>query len=338
MASSSPLENTSAPFCLQCVATGQSEWACNAAASSRDSDDDPEPIPVELNEASAALSVCAAPNAITGRIEVTPLTLPPNSSLITDSTSPFYCETGYKVTVTYVNTVHLLSVADVESGELGRIARITQISEIEGIPCRFPLETMIDVNDHLTLLSVSRPPGNTPLVNLFAYKEGSEFHLRPVVVQTYVNGQLTYLSKPATLGGNPIFNLMIIRFSSLESYNHRVMFLREERVRNRWRIERMQLTKLSPPVTITVREVIPDDGSFCEGPIDPWSHVDGVTSSPLRTIYWMPRDVYMCASLPIGRLFRVQVSTCPLWAYSTSRTRVRFLVHQMVRSELPNIA
>ncbi len=91
-------------------------------------------------------------------------------------------------------------------------------------------------------------------------------------------------------------------------------------------------------MTIIVRETIPDDGSFCEGPIDPWNHVDGVTTSPLHAIYWMPRTVYMCASLPTNRLFRVQVSTCLLWAYSTSRLRVRFLVHQMVKSEWQNIA
>ncbi len=96
------------------------------------------------------------------------------------------------------------------------------------------METMIDVGDHLMLLSIFRSPSNSPLVTLFIYQEGSEFHLRAVVIQNYMNGQLTYLSEPETPGGNLTFNMMVIHFSSLELYCYRVMFLREERTHGHW--------------------------------------------------------------------------------------------------------
>ncbi len=333
MASNDPSNNSPTTFCPECVATGRTQWVCNAAAYASDPDD-PEPIPVELNESFAASSICVAPEPLMEGIEVMPLTLRPNTALILSQNSPFYRDTGYKVTMTYRNTIRLLSVASVEPGELRKNARLTPISEIGGVPCRFPMETMIDVGDRLTLLSIFRSLGNSPLVTSFTYKEGSEFNLRPVVIQTYINGQLTYLSEPQTPGGNPVFNLIVIHFTSLELYSHRVMFLREERTRGRWQIERLQLTALSPFVTVTILEIIPDDGLFCEGPADPWNHVDGVTTTPLRAIYWMPHAVYTRVTLPTNHAFRVQVSTCPFWAYSTSRFHVRFLVHQLVNFDL----
>ncbi len=74
------------------------------------------------------------------------------------------------------------------------------------------------------LLSVFRSPGNTPLVTSFIYQDCSEFRLRAVIIQTYTDSQLTYLSEPETLGGNPIFNMMIIHFTSLKMYRYHVMF------------------------------------------------------------------------------------------------------------------
>ncbi len=240
--------------------------------------------------------------------------------------------------MTYCNTIHLFSIADVEPGELGRNARLTPISEIGGIPCRFPMETMIDVGDHLMLLSVFRSPGNSPLVTSFVYQEGSEFNLHAVVVQTYTNGQLTYLSEPETPGGNPIFNMMVIHFTSLELYRYHVMFSREECSCGRWRIERMTLTALSLIVTLTALEIIPDDGLFCSGPADPWNHVDGVTATLPYATYWMPCAVYQRITLPTNCLMlRAQVSPCLYWAYSTSRYRVRFLVHQLVNFDFATV-
>ncbi len=80
-------------------------------------------------------------------IEVMPLTLRPNTALIIDCFLLFYNDLGYKVIMAYRNSIHLLSISDVEPGELGRDTRLTPISKIGGVPCRFPMDTMIDVGD-----------------------------------------------------------------------------------------------------------------------------------------------------------------------------------------------
>ncbi len=124
---------------------------------------------------------------------------------------------------------------------------------------------MIDISDMLYLLSVHRVPGNLPLVTSFTYQDCSVFRLRVVVIQTYITGRLNYLSEPKTLGGTPILQTMTIYFASLDMYQYRVMFFREECSRGRWRIDRMLLTALSPVMTLTALEIVPGKGMFCEG-------------------------------------------------------------------------
>ncbi len=93
----------------------------------------------------------------------------------------------------------------------------------------------------------------------------------------------------------------------------------------------MQLTALSPVVTLTALEIIYGKGAYCEGPADPWNHIDGVITTPPHAIYWIPCAIYSHVALFTNHQpLRAQASTCPYWAYSTSRYRVRFLVHQLV--------
>ncbi len=68
----------------------------------------------------------------------------------------------------------------------------------------------------------------TLLVTSFIYQDCSEFQLHVVVIQTYADGQLNYLSEPETQGGTPIMQTMAIHFMSLDMYRHHVMFFREE--------------------------------------------------------------------------------------------------------------
>ncbi|MCP4595702.1 MAG: hypothetical protein GY843_04380 [Neptuniibacter sp.] len=128
---------------------------------------------------------------------------------------------------------------------------------------------------------------------------------------------------------------MNINFASLGMYQYRMMFLREKRIQERWRIDRMQLTALSPIVTLVAIEIIYGKGAYCQGPNDPWNYVEGVMMMP-HAIYWIPSAVYCQVPLFACREpLRAQVSTCPYWAYSTPKYRVRFLVHQLINFNFP---
>ncbi len=194
-------------FCSECITAGRTDLA-----------------QVELTE-----SACAASCDQMEGLEVMPLVLHPRTSLIIDRFSPFYSELGYKVTSIYHNTAHLLSIGHVEPQQLGKEARLTLISETGGIPLRLPIDAIIDVGDMLYLLSVFRSPGNSPLVTSFMYQDCSKFWLHVVATQTFVNGLLTYLSEPKSLGENPIKETMIIQLAPAHLYQFCMMFFREER-------------------------------------------------------------------------------------------------------------
>ncbi len=94
----------------------------------------------------------------------------------------------------------------------------------------------------------------------------------------------------------------------------------------------MQLTTLSPVVSLTVLEFIADEGVFCQGPADPWNSAENVVLFPPHAIYWIPCAVYNRVSFPVHcQTLRAQVSICPYWAFSTLKYTVCFLMHQLIQ-------
>ncbi len=108
------------------------------------------------------------------------------------------------------------------------------------------------------------------------------------------------------------------------------MFFREHFDQGVWHSARLQLTLMTPVVSLVTLEFVADEGVFCEGPADPWNRADGVGPLPLHAVYWIPSAVYTRVSSSAHQKLRVQASACPHWAFSTPRYLVRFLVHQLI--------
>ncbi len=56
---------------------------------------------------------------------------------------------------------------------------------------------------------------------------------------------------------------------------------------------------------------------FCVGPVNPWSTVENVASATQHAIYWLLCAVYESIPNSAHQTLHAQVSTCPVWAFST---------------------
>ncbi len=252
--------------------------------------------------------------------------------LISNGNSPFYNPHGYSVVQTYPDSAQLLSVDSIDSECLGKDARLTVVSETGGIPMRVPFTSIIEIGDLLHLLSIYRSPGNLLFVSSFLYQACKKIHLRVAVALNYLEGQMMYLFEPKALNEGPIKEMMTIDLPSGTFFCFRTMLFREHYSQGEWRSVRMQLTTLSPIVSLTMLEFVADEGVFCQGPANPWNSAKNVVSFLLHAIYWIPCTVYNCISLPVHcQTLCAQVSICPHWAFSTSKYTVRFLMHQLIQ-------
>ncbi len=89
------------------------------------------------------------------------------------------------------------------------------------------------------------------------------------------------------------------------------------------------MTLLSPTIILTKLECCLDDGLnsgiYCQGPSDPWDPIASANTD--SAVYWLPISVFESAPAEARENLRAQVSTCPLWTFSTSTYIVRYVVH-----------
>ncbi len=170
-----------APYCPTCLAIRRPESSCIAVNNSM------EGMQVELP------------------ILHSPIFRP---QTILDDNSPFYNTLGYKVVQTYCDSACVHPVANIDPEHLGKEAHLTLASETAGIPLRVAIDAVIDVGDMLHLLSVSRSPGNMPVVSSFLYQDCLGYRLCVAVALDYIQGQMMYLFEPKTPSEGPIKKTM----------------------------------------------------------------------------------------------------------------------------------
>ncbi len=165
----------------------------------------------------------------------------------------------------------------------------------------------------------------------FLYQACEKIRLCVAVALNYLEDKMTYLFEPKAPNEGPIMEMMAIELPSGTFFCFRTMIFRERYSQGEWRLVRMQLTTLSPVVSLTVLEFVANEGMFCQGPVDPWNAAENVALFPSHAIYWVPYAVYNRVPLSVHcQTLRAQASVCPYWAFSTSEYTVRFLVHQLI--------
>ncbi len=108
-----------------------------------------------------------------------------------------------------------------------------------------------------------------------------------------------------------------------------MLVLRDDRHEEHWQFTRLQLTMLSSSIALTELEQNLDDGLnpgiYCLGPSDPWDTVARANANPV--VYWLPLCIFENAPIDARENLRTQVSTCPLWTFSTQIHTVWYVVH-----------
>ncbi len=265
-------------------------------------------------------------------IESTPFCSVPQ--LISNDKSPFYNPRGYSVVQTYPDSAQLLSVDNVDPDCLGKDARLTVLSQTGGIPMRILFTGIVEIGDLVNLLSVYRSPGNIPFVSSFLYNACEKVCLRIAVALNYLEGQMTYLFEPKAPNEGPIKETITIELPSGIFFCFRMMIFRERYSQGAWRSIRMQLTALSPVVSLTVLEFVANEGAFCRGPADPWNAAENTVWFSSHAAYWVPCAEYNRISLSVPcQTLHAQASVCPYWAFSTSKYTVSFLAHQRIQDK-----
>ncbi len=147
----------------------------------------PEPLPI--------VRFRLAPNRPPERLEDVYVEPIQQTDLITDNHTPLYNANGYSVhhlTATFARLSFMLTPEPYFRHH--RFAHLTHRSETEGIPMRFPLNTIFQLGDLLMLWTCYEAERNHLLVTSFVTHDAASFRLCVAISIQYENGSLTLLS------------------------------------------------------------------------------------------------------------------------------------------------